>query len=875
MHNNLNIVTVLSLLLLQVLAHGQSRTYETKRINGEIPVIDGLLLEKFWSEANWDDNFIQSEPYDSAAPMFQTTFAILYDDDNLYVAIRSYDDDPSKIERRLSRRDDMDGDLVFFSVDSYYDKATAFEFGVNAAGTKVDMHVANDSDDDVTWDPVWYVKTSVDSLGWVAEMRVPYTQIRFPDVPEHTWGIQVSRWNFRAGEFSMWNFISRASGVWVSGFGKMTGIRNIKPKKEVELMPYAMIKVDSYEKEEGNPYAPGLEFGWMAGLDGKIALTNDITLNLTVNPDFGQVEADPSEVNLTAFETFFEEKRPFFIEGSNIFDYPIGRGGGDMSRDNLFYSRRVGRYPHYTPSTADSQYVDMPEATRILGAMKLSGKTRKGWSIGVMESLTNAEKAKITREGDEEKITVEPMTNYINTRFQKDFNQGITSVGGIFTAVNRFINDSTLEFLPASAYTAGFDYLRYFRDRSMSLSFKEVISYVNGSEESITDLQSSPQHYYQRPDATHLEVDSTLTSIFGHGGTLNFAKFGGNRWHYGGWVTYRSPGLELNDIGYLREVDNIQQVLWLEYQIVDPFSIFNKFWAGASQYLVWDFSGRMLKKGIELNTGMQFKNYWQFSASLDRDIMTINRAELRGGPALRFGGDWNANFSANTDDRKKLIFGIGGFLNWGDVAQSRFRNLSAEVVWKPLNSLSLSLEPDYMVGYRTAQYVETTAFNDDPRYIVSRIDQNSLVFNIRINFSITPDMTIQYWGQPFFFAGDYSEFRRVTDPAAEEYWMQFHTFSDDEISFNEEEDRYTVDENRDGMTDYYIGDPDFKVFEFRSNLVYRWEYIPGSTLYVVWSQGRAGFESQGLLNFSDDVQNLLDVHPHNVLLVKLSYRLRM
>lgn len=872
---NYSYILTSCLLFLHLFMNGQERTYEAKRLNGEMPVIDGILMETAWTAANWGGEFIQTEPYDSAAPMFQTTFAVLYDDDNLYVAIRAYDSDPSKIERRLSRRDNMDGDILFFSVDSYFDKATAFEFGVAAAGTKIDMRVSSDTDDDESWDPVWYVKTSVDSLGWLAEMRIPYSQIRFADVAEHTWGMQVSRWNFRAGEFSMWNFISRKAGVWVSGFGTLTGIRNIEPKREVELMPYAMVNLDSHREEEGNPYAPGVEFGWMAGLDGKIAVTNDITLNLTVNPDFGQVEADPSEVNLSAFETFFQEKRPFFIEGNNIFNYPLGRGGGEMSRDNLFYSRRIGRYPHYMPETADSQYVDMPDATRILGALKLSGKTRKGWSIGVMESLTNKETARIYEEGAEEKETVEPMTNYINTRFQKDFNQGITSVGGIFTATNRFINDSTLEFLPVSAYSGGFDYLRYFRNRTISLSFKEVVSYVSGSEQAILELQTAPQRFYQRPDASHLSIDSSLTSLTGHGGTLDFAKFGGGRWHYGGWVTYRSPGLELNDIGYLRQADNIQEVLWMEYLIVDPFSIFNRFYAGINEYTGWDFSGRLIDFGIEASTSMQFKNYWSFSSGIDRDIVSINRAELRGGPALRYGGDWNFNLNATTDDRKKLIFAVGGFFNWGDFGQSRFSNLGMEVVWKPINALSFSLEPEFTIGYRTAQYVETLKYYEDERYIVSRIDQNSFVTNLRINYSITPDMSIQFWGQPFFFAGDYNEFRRVTDPAADYYWDQFHTFNDQEISYNDVDALYNVDEDLDGDVDYTINDPDFKVFEFRSNLVYRWEYIPGSTLYVVWSQGRAGFDSMGSLAIRDDVQDLFSIYPHDVFLVKLSYRLSM
>ena len=337
-------------------ALAQQKTYETKKVNSSAPVIDGAFDDEIWNSVEWEGDFVQREPYEGELPSQKTFFKILYDDNNLYVAIKAEDSVPDKIEKRLTRRDEFEGDWVAIGIDSYYDKLTAFSFAVNAAGVKNDLIVTNEDMMDDTWDPVWYVKTTIDSEGWNAEMKIPYTQLRFADKKEHVWGLQVMRQLFRKEEFSAWKHVPVESSRWVSMFGELHGINNIKPRKEVEIIPYVMGNVERFEEEEGNPFATGKKFGYSAGVDGKIAVTNDLTLNFTVNPDFGQVEADPSEVNLTAFETFFPEKRPFFIEGSNIFNYSITNGGGPMSQDNLFYSRRIGRRPHHDPDLEDNEY---------------------------------------------------------------------------------------------------------------------------------------------------------------------------------------------------------------------------------------------------------------------------------------------------------------------------------------------------------------------------------------------------------------------------------------------------------------------------------------------------------------------------------------
>ena len=853
----------------------QEKIYETKKVNSSTPVIDGVFDDKVWGLVEWEGDFIQREPYGGEQPSQNTLFKILYDDNNLYVAIRAEDSVPGKIEKRLTRRDGFEGDWVGIGIDSYYDKLTAFGFAVTAAGVKADVIMSNDNELDDTWDPVWYVKTTIDSGGWNAEMRIPFTQLRFSDNEKHVWGLQVMRQLFRKDEFSAWEHIPVESSRWVSMFGELHGINNIKPKKEVELIPYVMGNVERFEKEEGNPFATGRKYGYSAGVDGKIAVTNDLTLNFTVNPDFGQVEADPSEVNLTAFETFFPEKRPFFIEGSNIFNYSITNGDGPMSLDNLFYSRRIGRQPHHYPDLEENEYSHQPEFSSILGAFKLSGKTRNGWSVGVLESVTQKEYATIDNEGERSKEVVEPMTNFFNTRLQKDINKGNTTVGGMITATNRRIDDESVDFLPHSAYTGGLDFTNYWKNKAYFLGMKTVFSSLNGNTKSITELQESSQRYYQRPDATHLDLDTTLTTLTGYGGTISGGKIGDGHWRYGGFVTWRSPGLELNDMGYLRQADITQQVVWVGYRIWEPFSIFRKFNININQWSGWDFSGTQLYLGGNFNFNTQFKNYWSVGSGVNRGTSNISRSELRGGPALRYPGDWNNWAFIATDQRKKLVFKVFTSNNWGDLNSSRFFNIGLEISYRPLTALSLSFEPSYNQGRREMQYVETLDFEGEDRYIISTLNSEILSTDFRINLSLTPDLSIQYWGQPFIFAGDYSTFKRITEPMAESYYERFHVFDENEIFYNSGDEIYEIDENRDGNIDYGFDNPNFNFFEFRSNLVARWEYIPGSTIYLVWSQGRTGDNNVGEFNFRNDMNDLFSIVAHNIFLIKFSYRISL
>jgi len=756
-------------------------------------------------------------------------------------------------------------------LDSYFDHRTAFVFNVNAAGVKSDYLISENGDNlDSGWDPVWHANAHADENGWTAEMQIPLSQLRFGSQKEQVWGMQVWRFLHRKEELSGWQLIPKDASGLVHLHGELHGIQSVQSHRQIELLPYVVAQTERFETEEGNPFATGRDHKAEVGLDGKLAVTSDLTLNFTVNPDFGQVEADPSVVNLTTQEVYFDERRPFFIEGRNILNFQVMGGDGDFSRDNLFYSRRIGRPPQHDPDTEDHEFTLTPESTSILGAFKLTGKTRNGVSIGVMESLTAREVAEIDSNGERRNEVVEPFTSYFLGRLQKDWDQGNTIIGGMFTATNRKIEDPQLTFLHRDAYSGGIDFRRSWKDKTYVFSAKSLFSRVRGDSEAIQETQESSVHYFQRPDATHVAVDPSRTSLDGHGGTLSFGKEGDGRIRFSLGGTWRSPGLELNDVGFLRQADRIMQWSWAGYRVLEPFGIFRRLNINANQWRGWDFSGENLFDGGNVNGGAQFKNYWRFGTGVNRQGESLSTTVLRGGPALRRPGGWGNWLNLSTDSRKKLQFHVGGWNYWGGDDSRRHKEFWFGGTYRPSNALAISIEPSIGTDKQELQYVSTEEFGDQDRYILGYIDQKTVSITIRLNYSITPNLSIQYYGQPFISTGDYTQFKRVTEPRADTYGDRFQTYTDSEISYDADENEYLVDETGDGAVDYSFSNPNFNFRQFRSNLVLRWEYSPGSTLYVVWSQDRTSEVERGDFNFRRDMDDLFEVTPYNVFLVKFS-----
>lgn len=482
-------------------------------------------------------------------------------------------------------------------------------------------------------------------------------------------------------------------------------------------------------------------------------------MDLTINPDFGQVEADPSEVNLSTYETFFPEKRPFFIEGKSILKYSLQFGDGDLAEEGLFYSRRIGRQPQFYPEIQDEEYTDVPEFTRIIGAAKITGKSPSGWSVGVLESVTVEENAEIKGINEGYTQAVEPLTNYIVTRIQKDFNEGNTYLGGMFTSVHRSINDTQLEFLHENAFTGGIDFVHKWDDKNWLLDAGLFGSQVNGTEEAILRTQTSMIRNFQRPDADYVEVDSTLTSLTGHGGKFAVGKVGG-KFNIGTIFTWKSPGLELNDIGFAQQVDRILEVIWSNYHFREPFSIFRELHFNLSLHAIWDFGGSRNNFGGNLGANAQFTNYWHTFFNLNLSGNQLFNNVLRGGPALKIPGYKNIFVGTMTNPQKKLTFGLH--------AGQYFSN---EKDFRTMTNLELE------IGYN---------------------------MSVRINYNITPDLTIQYWGQPFVATGSYTEFNHITDSKATELSDRYHLYDDNQISYDEPNGICLIDDNTDGTTDYSL-----------------------------------------------------------------------
>ncbi len=875
------LISVFVLFLIPILLWAQrdikieKRThYATKLIN-KAPVIDGNLDDSAWESVAWADSFTQLNPIEDAVPSERTMFKVLYGAKNIYFAFMCFDSQAEKITAKFSRRDDVDdSDFIAVALDSYFDKRTAFTFGINAAGVKMDIIFTEDGDRaDDSWDPVWEGRVSRLDSGWTAEMRIPYSQLRFADAKEQVWGFQIMRKIYRKQEEDFWQPMAKNAPGMVSFFGVLRGIKNIQMPLRMEIMPYAVGSVTRYEKESGNPFAKGTDFDGNIGLDAKIGVTSDLTMDVTINPDFGQVEADPSEVNLSAYESFFEEKRPFFIEGKHIFSFPVAIGDGDMSAEQLFYSRRIGRRPHYYPDSEDGfnyDYVKQPSQTRILGAAKISGKTKKGWSVGILDAVTSIEKAELDLNGKRSRVTVEPLTNYFVNRLQKDFNDGNTSFGGVITAVNRKIEDKHLNFLNKSAYTGGIDFRHQWADKTYFVSFRAAGSYLIGKPEAIVLAQRSAARYFQRPDAGHVHLDSSRTSLSGHGGSYAIGRGGKSNWNFGTGGTWRSPGFEINDLGYLREADKFMNFIWISYNERNPVGIFRNYRFNFNEWQGWNFDGDHLFTGGNINGGVQFLNYWGVHLGVNRQQAGLNSSLLRGGPMAAYMGSWNGWLSGYSDSRKDLQMRTSLSVNRSDDGISKRISGDARVYYKLNEKVNISLSPFYTHRVENLQYVDQLEFDGQDRYVFGQLRQNTAGLVFRLNYSPTSNFSVQYFGQPFTSAGIYSAFKQIDNPRGKGS-KRYVVYTGNSISYDKNNEWYSIDENGDGSEDYGFDKPDFNVQEFLSNLVLRWEFKPGSLLYIVWSQNRSAFNNMRDFSLQEDMSDLFDTHPTNVFLVKMNY----
>jgi hypothetical protein len=815
------------------------------------PKIDGILDDECWQKTGtWDGEFIQQQPHQAAPPSQDTEIKILYDDKYLYFAIICHDNEPDKMSPILGRRDENNGDMAGIALDSYNDKQTAFEFNLTAAGQKIDLMHMGEYGWDFEWNAVWDGKTTVGDSAWYAEMRVPFTQIRFSNEDEHVWGMHIWRWIHRFQEESQWKLIPVDAPAMVYIFGELRGIKDIPYKRNFEVMPYVKGKYVTDSESNEN-------FG--GGVDGKIGITSDFTLDYTVNPDFGQVEADPSILNLTSYEVFYDEKRPFFLEGKSILEY-------NADQDMLYYSRRIGHAPSYQPEINENQTLSMPDNTSIIDALKLTGKNKKGLSLGIVNSMTAREYAAISSEDGKIKEAVEPFTNYFIGRLKQDWNKGNTTLGGIATSTFRNIKDEQLEFLADKSFVSGLDFEHNWLNRKYFINTKSFYSKIDGSEAAISKLQRSSQHLFQREDAEHLQYNPDLTTLQGWGGEVSGGKRSG-KLRITGNFDWRSPGVDLNDVGYMWQADYMREETHLLYTVNKPNNIFLKYYLGFDQRHNWSFGGENLMDRFDTEAKFTFKNYWTLKLAVDRTFNEIDTRQLRGGPSLRIDENTKAGFIFQTNSSKDFIFGTRtDFTRYDDKITWKNR-FDLSLFWLINNNITVSSYTSFAKEVNNSQYVKQKTVGGKKDYVVGKIARETLYTTLRVEYFITPELSLQYYGSPYASIGKYDAYRKVNQSKSKDLNERYNPL----FILEGNDGDVLVDENGNELLDFNTENPDFDFNEFRSNFVLRWEYKTGSTFYFVWTNTSSSYTDQYNPSIADGFFNFGDAAAQNAFMIKFSY----
>jgi hypothetical protein len=779
------ILCIFLLTAVEVLASYEKKCYLTTRAPSSIQ-IDGRLIDLSWTSVNWNDDFIQADPNEFEKPTEHTLFGILYDDEAVYIGFRCYDSAPTLIDRKLRRRDSyVSTDRVIINIDSRSDQQTAFSFGLSSGGIMTDIYYYMDGDGmDDSWDPVWMGATSIDDSGWVAEIKIPYTALRFSPADRYQWGFNAVREIARKNEVDKWVVKPRKESGFVSRFGILDGIENIPQPFNMEVLPYGLSRYSSTSEKVGGDFS--------AGVDLKYSLNSGFVVDATVNPDFGQVEADPAVLNLGVFETYYPEKRPFFLEGSAFFD------------SELFYSRRIGARPQYFEPEGD--IISSPEYTTILGAVKITGKNSQGISLGLMEAVTDREYAIVEDDnGNRSEELLEPYTNFFVARLMKDVLKKNSHIGFMATAVNREMG--------MSAYTGGFDWNLNFKNNAYNFSGETAYS---DRGDNPTNRESGLGIYseFRKSSGKHL--------FYLEGGTL-------------------SPGLEVNDMGFLRRADLTELSEGYTFRIQNPTWIFRKAWMGIDKGNAWNYDNLSLENYLGTWFNFQFMNYYWFNVGFNHNFERYDDLITRGGPPIRHPANDNFWLWTNTAENKKVW---AGFNIWSgkNVENAWWNGYYVELLVNPIERMETSLAIATERLFDDAQWVENvTDINDSTHYLFAPLMQKTYSITWRASYNFNRDMSLQLYAQPFNAVGD---FKGVVELAAPKTY-EFNPYPTD--------------------TNY-----DFNWTNLNSNLVFRWEYAPGSILYIVWNRGMSDYHESYNFDYSYNIQNLALVEPDDIFMIKIN-----
>ncbi|HKP16341.1 MAG TPA: DUF5916 domain-containing protein, partial [Gemmatimonadaceae bacterium] len=796
----------------------------------------------------------------------RTEVRILFDDAALYVAMRMFDSAPDSIVAPLARRDaDPYSDWAELSIDGYLDRRTAFRFMINPAGVQRDALVSGDDlfTEDIGWDAVWASETRRDSAGWTAELRIPLSQLRF-GVGEGAseWGLQAGRFVARRNERSYWSPIAPTVSGYVSQFGTLRDVAIAHPVRRAELLPYVSTKMTRAPLEAGDPFARTTTMQRTAGLDLRLGLTQDLTLTGTINPDFGQVEADPSEVNLTGVESFFAERRPFFLEGSDLFAVDMGSLWW-MGREELFYSRRLGRAPQ-GEAPDGARWVTNPAAASVQTALKLTGRTSSGWKLAALGALTDDVRARfVNGAGEQSSAVIEPRTRYGVARVVRESPGGKTTLGSSLTFVDR---DETVPSLRSSALVGGLDASTRFGGRNY-IAFANVLrSVVRGSPESMLETQRSTTHLFQRPDASYVELDSARTALAGTSASLRITKEGGGHTRGGALVKAVSPGFEANDLGLQPRADVVGAALWAGWdgfertRFVKSWDTWIAAWGGTS------FGGDRDQLGARLFASAILHSDWALAGAVVRNASTSSVTALRGGPALHTPGNVFAFANVTTDSRRPVVgsFGASGYRDDGG-AGGRM-SLTSTISARIGGGTQLSVAPSLSWWRNPQQFVASPTLGDSTHHVVGDLRQSTAALMLRGSYALSSRLTLQLYAQPFLSTGEYRALGTVVDARATALGDRVRRFSPGALSPTSGDQL----EARTTSGTLRFDRPDYSVAELNANAVLRWEYRPGSAMFVVWSQGRThdGDTSTGMRSQAGE---LFAAPATNVVLVKVSH----
>jgi hypothetical protein len=858
--------------------------------------IDGRLDEAAWAAATPITQFRQSRPDEGAPATLATEIRILYDDDALYVGARMSEPlGNAGIRAPLARRDQLlaaDGNNGSFNslttdklavvLDPYHNHLDEVWFEINPGGVRGDQF-----NGDPSWDPVWEGAAQVTAEGWTAEMRIPYSQLRFSSRDVQTWGLQLWRFVDRLNEQDQWSFRRRSESSGPAYYGHLEGLAIPKVPRQAELLPYVVSRGQFKYADPADPYHGTARTKLNAGADIKYNLTSSLTLDATINPDFGQVEVDPALLNLSAYEVAFDEKRPFFIANRSAFSF----GGlscincNNTSSLSAFYSRRIGRPPQLNGLVAESStYADMPDESTILGAAKITGRTSNGYTIGLMDAVTSKETARYvtTPGGTERAQTVEPLSNYFVGRVKKELRGGATTIGGIVTSAVRALEGDTVltDRLRDNATAVGLDWSHSWSNRVYRWRGTLMASDVHGSPQAMALTQRSATHYYQRPDREvtsdglfSTRYDTTLTSMRGYGLYARLAKESGN-WIWELQQNWRSPGFEVNDLSIINRVDYRWMNGNLARQWLTPGRFYRSAFLSYGGQTQYNYDGDRTDLEQYAFNSIEFDNYWVMRAYWSRSHNVLDDRLSRGGPVLGAVGYDYYQLGVSTDPRGRAVWNVQNGYSVG-FDGTRSWSFTPGVAVKPAGNVFVQISPSWNWSQNGAQYVTTvkdptaTTFSGS-RYVFSYITTRTLSLDTRVNWTIRPEMTMQLYAQPFAASGNYERFREFAAPRTTrklEYGRDVGIITRDAANA-----QYTVDPDGTGpAAAFSFADPNFTSHSLRGTAVLRWEYRPGSTMFFVWTQQRAGDDQFGDLEFRRDAQALLRDRPDNVFLVKATY----